>query len=323
MGSKEILAEEIAGLHRGRGVRRAGLASSTGPQLRAAALIDVLTPDAEAGAALVATLSAASEHLPEDLQTVFLLACAITTDEPFLQGRLAIAAKRIDRDRRTVRRRLTTANLLVAERLSALSHTAPPTSEVDGDTGWFVESLDSVLDLTAGPPVFIGKKTIRSMVSQLSTVTEMVGIPRSGRHEGTPEFEVLSGGTLGAVDRISQSVWRYDIALDQVLDHGGTASYEVRITLPSLQFIRPYAVLVPLRPCRSFRTEVRFGTPSPASHVWRLDGLPPAAVEDDAPVDDSHEELAAGRDVVVAQFDSLAPGRVYGLRWRWADPPAW
>jgi hypothetical protein len=89
-----------------------------------------------------------------------------------------------------------------------------------------------------------------------------------------------------------------------------------RMHAPSVSAIRPMSVMMPVRPCRRYSTEVSFGDPPMGARVWALRGLPPTALEDPAP--EGAAEVAPGM-VVREEFEYLVPGLAYGLRWSWAD----
>ena len=106
MTDSNTLIEQLAALHRGRGVRRAQLGGWLTDPLRQALGISDGMLEAELVRRTFASLKDATRGLPEDLRVVFLVASGIASSERLLTERLAQAADHLDRGERTVQRRL-------------------------------------------------------------------------------------------------------------------------------------------------------------------------------------------------------------------------
>lgn len=313
--TQDQLIAELASLHRGRGIRRPRIAQTVGPHLREALGLTPERPDAQATRLLYGGLQDASKSLPSDLMTVFRLAAAISSDEPTLTRRLAQAVGHLDRGERTVQRRLHAANALVASVLAERIQR----DRADGDHlapgGWHVESMSSTLDLGAPRPEFTGRRTIVAG-HRLSLLTDAFSIPWNGvgADPEPVELDAVEGCSVASFERRSASSWRYQLRLPRTLGAGERHQYTIVVRVPSRDFIKPYSVMVPLRHCRHFDTTVRFDPARPAGAVWRIDGLPVAALDDvDSGIEISQHESAT---TIRASFSELTSGLAYGLRWQ-------
>ena len=86
----------------------------------------------------------------------------------------------------------------------------------------------------------------------------------------------------------------------------------MRFTAVPRALMPPYYVLTPLQPCEQFSVRVRFGADVPA-RIWRVDGIPPRAIDDFEPPDGL---LTADRlGEVSLEFSRLHQGLSYGMRW--------
>lgn len=309
--ARKQVVEELGVLHRSRGLRRSRLAGHVGPRLRQ--LLDI-APDADESSlrrALVDGLITAARALPGDLRVAFLYASAVSSKRRLLQERLGEAGAVIDRDPRTVRRRLEQANVGVARELLArrewrANHPLAP-------TGWTVVMVASSLDLRADRPRFTIDKSILAG-QRMSVVTESVSIPRPGGDADQPDIEiaVLTGGTLINVERVGASAWRYQIDLGCVLDSGDSHDLRIQVTVPSHQHVLPFNAVVPLRPCGHFSCRVEFDPARLPREIRRIDGLHSGALGDRIGASGSAIEPAS---VVAAEFSALVTGLAYGLRW--------
>ncbi len=307
MSEAEEVKRELASLQRGRGVRAPGLAGRVGPRLRAALHLGASDDDDEVHARLIALLRPIVADLSSDLRKSFLVATAISTPEARHGDRLAILATEFDRDLRTVRRRVAAANAAVAE---VLVRRARPVEE------WIIERADATADLRLPRPVLGSHKTICAIGNGQRRISERFGIPQTVPDEEDVEVEITAGGTLTGVERLTASSWRYTVELDRELQAGETHDYAVEVTIPGRQYLRPYLVMVPLRPTRSFTATLRVGDPAVIARAWRLDGFLPAVL-DDLPEEASAIDVT---ETIVERFTGLEEGRGYGVRWEWLDP---
>lgn len=305
------VAVELALLRRARGLRRSRLAPTVGPELRA--LLDV-APDAGDQAIrqpLTNALLLAANTLEPDLQLVFLYALAVRSDQRLLQDRLAEAGQAIERDSRTVRRRLDEANLKVADHLRAQQ--ARRRGHPTAPTGWSVVAMTSELDLRPTRPRMTAVKTILA-AKRLRELTEsfyLEGPERDRDGFADMTIEVSGGAQLRQVEQVGRRSWRYRIRLSTQLEPGDRHTFQVTVTVPSRENAAPFNVVAPLRECESFSCIVHFSPDQIPTRIQRIDGLPTSAVNDAI----GSTDLVPPALQVADRFTSLTPGLAYGLRW--------
>ncbi|RZQ63625.1 hypothetical protein EWH70_13110 [Amycolatopsis suaedae] len=228
---------------------------------------------------LSARLTELAEHLPDDLRLVTLAAFAISARQPLYQDRVSWAAMQVDRDSRTVRRRVDEAIDQLAELAAAVPVAAG---------GWRTAELCVAAALDRDRPEVLERRRI---VADQDDLRELeLDSPVAG------EADVFYGGTLTGAG----------LVLPRPLSRGESHDVAVRVRLSSLP---PYLVCVPGRPCDRFDLRLRFGRGS-APRVWKLHGAFQPAPQwqgDPQPVDRAGE--------VHLRFRSLTPGLAYGARW--------
>ncbi len=307
----ERLANDLAALHRGRGLRRPTI--EPGPALREALQLSQVEDPVAVRRRLVREFKAATASIAPDLRVVFLHACAISCQDATLRDRLARVAEVIDRDQRTVRRRLVQANLGVA---GYLQHRARDPSSTEPLR---VESMRSIMDLRGPAPVQTTYRTVRAAQPGITSFRDRFGIPHPPGRPLEPQLRVVAGGELEVLEQQSASVWGLQVRLDHVLDAEELHEIGIEVTIPDRDLIRPYTVAVPLGPTRAFTATVHFGEPPAATRAWAVDGLLPAALDDGVPTSRTFDPETTP-DVTV-DFTRLQLGLAYGLAWTWAQSP--
>jgi hypothetical protein len=310
----ERLAGELAALQRGRALQSPDLDRVVGPLLTQALALEQLPEGEPRREALIAGLIKHAESLPPDLRHVFLVACSARTKlPPALGERLETVADRISVNVRTVQRRKVAANQRIAERLVAAmdAGTAQPPAE------WVLTELRASTDLTAPRPIFRSTHSIRVVSPYLTEVSERVSFP-GAEHDADPEFAVSGDAELMRVERPFRVTWAITLRLRRTFACGEIATYSVAIRAPSRRLVHPMSVMLPERECRTFSTEVNFGTPPVAARVWRLDGVPAPVAELEDTVGGLPLDPVAN-PVLRASYRNMVRGRVYGLRWQWAE----
>ena len=306
------LAREISALHRGRGLRDPRLSDRVGPTIRAALHVDDAAPDFEVRDRVVAALRSAARTLPGDIQRAFLLASALESDRPTLAERLDEAAAALDRDPRTVRRRLAQADSAVALVLERGARQQPAMEDA-----WYIESMSSHVDISEDEARTRATKVIVPTQGGLRRISERISLPNAPRDlapQHHPRIAITAGGHLAQV-RHQGSVWSYDIDLDNPLAVGIQQEIIPQIDLPLRSMLAPVLIMVPIRPCRHFDLTIEFGTPANAESVWLVDGEYPTALADEPNADTLVEIPASGS--LTARFSGLRAGLAYGLRWQW------
>jgi hypothetical protein len=299
--------EELLEIPRGRGMLANDVAERIGPGLRVACGV---TPDDSP--ALVRRkvgerLTELCGRLPSDLQVSALAALALhpEADHQFMQDRMGWAARRINRDHpRAAVRRMKVGFRIIAEQLDDL---------VDDPTinqGWHTVSLRALLRMDVDPPQLLEERTIVATADGLEEVELRLSAP--GRGEESPiTATVLYGGEITGSERVAPSHRKFALRLPSPLRAGEQHEYGVRFTANPRAVMPPYYVLTPLQPCAKFSVRVRFATAPP--RIWRVDGIPPRAIDDYAP--DGGLVPADRFGEVALEFSRLHQGLSYGVRW--------
>lgn len=310
------MAEELARLHRGRGVHADDLPARLGPHLAAVVFGDV-GPDRTGAAELVKRwLAAASAELPADLRTIFQRASGLADQQPFLTERLTSLATSTGLSTRTLMRRLGDANALVAAGMDRRTHTSTDDNPFAG-RGWYVDRLESAAYLDEGPPRFVGTREILVTLDGLESICESLSIPQPPGEPQPAELLVVAteGCVLGGLERVSPSTWKVSLVLPRPLLVGDRHRLGLSITMPSRSFIKPYNAFVPVRRTRSFAAQV-YAAPGQLTRAWRVDGVPPPALEDGVPVGELFDLDRPGP--LAAEWDTVRRGLGYGIGWTWA-----
>ncbi|WP_328448586.1 MULTISPECIES: hypothetical protein [unclassified Amycolatopsis] len=300
------LVHELKVLRKGRGLQ-GRIEERVGPVLRSAC--DVTADD---GLVVIRTkvaarLSELAEHLPEDLRLAALAAFAISAEarQPLYQDRVKWAATRVDRDPRTVRRRVDEAIDLLAE-LATGGRRGPAPSE---KSRWHTAELRVAMVLDQPRPEILEQRRIVADQSGLRSLDLAVSLP-AGREDLS--VTVLYGGTL--VDRGMEASdrWGYGLELPKPLSRGESWEVAALFRLPSAAALQPWMVCVPRHVCDSFDLRVRFGLEHPRE-VRALDGAFQRDVADPACGGRRLAVDSAGE--VHLRFRGLTPGLAYGARW--------
>lgn len=306
---------ELGSLRRGAGLRRADLIRTLPPGVLAA-----LDPPADETAEqsfrrLVALLRRAATQMAAQQRECFLACLAITDDAISLVQREQRIANLLKITPRTVRRRLQSGDERAANTLLELIRRRARLRDEDPG-GWHVLSMRSVLHLDRPKPQFVAERRIRIGRHALNRLTDRISVPISpgSSVEDGVEVECLRGGRVENLNRLTRSVWTFDIALDSEAPAGSMVLVELVVTFPGRHSVQPYNIVVPLRAYESFTASVFFGE-TPVDKVWSVQGLPQAVLVDPDPTGPLLEVGSQG--AVEVDFDRLQPGCAYGLQWSW------
>lgn len=314
MSGNVELVRELKSLRKGRGLLAVRLDERVGPALRAAC--DIADGDGLAvlRQKVAGRLVELAGQLPEDLRLAMLAAFAVTADArlPLYQDRVHWAATRVDRDARTVRRRVDEAIDLVAD-LAAVPTRLPagPTST------WHTTELRASLMLDRPRPEVLEQRRVVADHDGVRELDLAVSLP-TGRRD--LDVDVFYGGSLRdrgmeATDRVG-----FKLVLPKALACGEAHEFAMRFRLPSPETMRPYFVCVPRRPCDLFDLRVRFGRHRVPHRVRVLNGVFQRDVTDPAHECPRQQVDEAGE--VHLRFHRLAPGLAFGARWE-LDPRTW
>ena len=302
------LKKELARLRKGRGVGRPSLITTVGPLLLGILDVGPETTEEEARTRLLMLLSGEASGLPGDLRLLVQAAFGLTSSHPLLTERLADVGSLLQRDPRTLRRRLAEADELLADRIA--SRFAGRQGLARPGFHWVSYHLD--IDVSTDRPVFVSTRTLVSSIDQLTEIGEVVSIPIVGDSDSL-HVEGLAGCTYVGRDSLSDTTWRLRFSLPRPLGLGETHDIMVRFTWPGREWIQPVAAIVPMRPVERFGVKVSFGHPRSCSTAWVLDGTLPTAIGDPS----SGQPLTD--DTAEVTFDDLLLGHAYGVAWTWSD----
>lgn len=313
----DAVTEDLLRLRKGRGLRTPDLAARVGPDLAAAVDLDLSAPRADLLRDLQAGIVEAARRMPADLRGAVLVGLAVEgwSDEPFLTDRISAVARAMDRDARTARRRLDTATRMLADAI--LGRRRPAGSNAYAPPGWYVESLAATLRLDLPAARLTEDRVVVAETDGLDTLFATLSLPPLDPY-AAPDLAVVAeaGCLIRGATRVSESYWRYELALPRPLRAGEAHRYVLSFSVPDRAAMRPYYTLIPLRRTRRFSAEIRFAGPDAVALAWRLDGVPQVVLEDGEPTETLLRLDDTG--VVRVRFEHVEQGLCYGVRWRWA-----
>ena len=307
-------------LRRSRGVDTKEISEKVGPSLRLACGIV-----ADDGPAIIRTklrtrLGELAEALPPDLKALAQAALALVPEanNQFYNKRLDWAAKRIERQERTLRRWADAALLQLAELAAAELGPAPgrPEGKAIGD-GWHTEILRAMLNLSTPEPEAFEFRTIVADRDELPeidlAVTLTAGPNGSSSARGALAMDVLYGGRLTQRYMEGERRFAMKLTFPEPLRTGDRHDFALRFRVPDDMPMRPHFVSVTKQPCDLVDLRVKFDDKHIPSNVWQLsrvfqsDLADPTRRGERVPVD------AVGE--LRVRFTSPDPGFAYGVRW--------
>ena len=307
MNGRAELVRELKSLRKGRGLYAGQIEERVGPTLRAACEVTDGDGLMVIRQKVTTRLAELAEHLPDDLRLATLAAFAINAEArlPLYQDRVLWAAIKVDRDPRTVRRRVDEA----INQLAELVTSAPSHSPVPAGT-WQTTELRVAVGLDRSRPEVLEQRRIVVNQEGLRELDLAISLPAVRRDV---EVEVLYGGTL--LDRGMEASDRlgFALALPRPLARGEVHDFAMRFRLPTTRVMRPYLVCVPKRPCELFDLRVRFGRDRVPPRVWMLHGAFQRDVSDPVCRGQQYPVDPAGE--IHMRFRQLTPGLAYGARW--------
>ncbi|WP_233223571.1 hypothetical protein [Amycolatopsis sp. CA-128772] len=302
---------ELKALRKGRAIFTTPLADRIGPALRSTCGILEDDGTVEMRRKLSDRLRPLVESLPDDLKIALLAAFALDerARKPFYQERVHWAAITLDRDDRTVRRRIDEG----IEQIAALAVAAagPETRPRYPSRSWHTEELRVTLALDQPVPEAFEFRRVIADADEIAVLDLALTLPLSAEsgesvHESDLGVDVFHGGVLAGRAMESSDRIGFALRLPDPLPRG--ARHEVGLRFRA-NLREPRYVCVPRHPCDLFDLHVRFGHRVP-ERIVRLDKVIP----DDRPrggavlpADDAGE--------VHVLFRHLAPGFAYGIRW--------
>lgn len=301
--------DELLEIPRGRGMLADDVADRIGRGLRAACGVTDADSPAAVRRKVGDRLVELCDRLPADLRISVLAGLALhpDADHQFMQDRMGWAARLINRDHpRAAVRRMKIGFRIIAEQLD---------DSVDDpgiNQGWHTGSLRALLRMDVDPPQLVEERVIVATADGLDEVALRLSAPGDGSTSPVTAT-VLYGGEITGAERVAPSHHKFTLHLPEPLRAGEQHEYGVRFAACPRAAMPPYYVLTPLQPCAKFSLRVRFGTAALPTRLWRVEGIPPRAIDDYAPAEGL---LTADRFGEVAlEFSRLHQGLSYGVRW--------
>ncbi|MDQ3786835.1 MAG: hypothetical protein M3422_06275 [Actinomycetota bacterium] len=306
----ESTYDELLEIPRGRGMLANDVAERIGPGLRVACGVTPEDSPAVVRRKVGDRLTELCGRLPTDLRISVLAALALhpEADHQFMQERMGWAARQINRDHpRAAIRRMKVGFGIIAEQLDDL------VDDPRINQGWHIGSLRALLRMDVDPPQLLEERTIVATADGLEEVELRFSAHGKGGDKDAPiTASIMYGGEITGSDSVVPSHRTFALRLPAPLRSGEQHEYGVRFTARPRAVMPPFYVLTPLQPCAKFSLRVRFG-PDVPKQIWRVDGIPPRAIDDFASDD---ALVSADRFGEVAlEFSRLHQGLSYGVRW--------
>lgn len=299
------LTSELKSLRKGRGVFAGRMATRLGPALRATCGITEDDGPATVRRKVEARLAELVAKLPADLHQATKAAFALDAEcrLPLYQERVQWAAERMDRDARTVRRKVDHAIAQLAELVA---------DEPERDGSWHTSELRVAVALDRDRPEVLVQRRVVAGQDDLRRleVSAPLPVPRRGA-----DVRVLYGGTL--VD--GRDGADLALALPVPVHRGGAHEFAVTFRLPAGQCVLSLLECAPEHPCDLFDLRVRFDRDRPPPRVWALPGAFRPERRD--PACQGHRHPVDGAGEVHLRFRGLIPGLTYGARWEPHEEP--
>ncbi|HEX7307473.1 hypothetical protein [Lentzea sp.] len=293
------LVHELKTLRKGRGVHAPRLLEKVGPALAASCGITRADGSVAARQKLVTRLSELVEQLPEDLQLPARAAFGLTSDArlPLYGERVSWVAAAIDRDARTVRRR-------VDDAVHQLADLAASTTRRDAG-GWHTAELSVAVTLDRGQPEVLERYQVVADQDGVDSFEFGSVFPARSRDM---DVHLMYGGTLQRRSGLERPGFRLVTA--EPLARGATHDFAIRYRLQSRDAMHPCVLYVPERPCDVFDLRLRFEHDGKRI-VRTFDGV---LLRSDAEPAGMQQAADRAGDVHL-RFRRLLPGLLYGARW--------
>lgn len=311
------LVAELKTLRKGRGIHAPHIRDRIGPAIRAICAITEYDDAASVRQKVAARLRDLSARLSPDLRIAVTAAFALdeTLHMPFYKDRLRWAERELERNTRTVRRRIDDAIVQLAE--LAVHRFAPdrPAPRPAPHSRWYNAEIRQALVLDHPVPEVLEQRRIVAGEDGLTELDLALTVPApDASTPGTPTdvaIDVFYGGRLLARRMESSDRIGYGLLLPHPLRLGEEHEFALRVR-PGRE-LAPHFVCLPRHRCDRCEVRVRFAEDRRPARLERLSGVfqrdiaDPHCTAEPARLDQCGE--------VWEQFSDLTPGLAYGLRW--------
>jgi len=314
----DALAKELRYLRKDRGALHPDLSKRLGPEIKKLCEISEEDGVGAIRSKLSGTVQALLPGAMEHTTFVALTALGLTleADQRFLGQRVAWLAQQLHCDVRTARRRIDEA----FDRLVDLATRPDPNNSTDRGQctvrPHYLKSLRAFLRLDTPSPELVEHRTVTFTQDGVGEIVSRFSLPRPVLEaRASPELhvEVLYGGRLRRLDRLSDMDYQLAVELPRALKADDIHDYALLFRLPPGQPMRPHYIIHPLTYCELVHVVIKFAPEALPRTVWRLDRAPLRMVDDDHL---AAEEIAVDRfGEVTLRFYDLARGLSYGAKW--------
>lgn len=315
-GSAELIKAEIRALRKGRGVRAGNLDDLLGESLR-----ELVAKSAGTGAvmlpALITELDACAAGLPQDLRTAVRASLGLlgeTKEMSRFKDRVSWLAVQLQRDERTVLRRIDDAEKLLAREIAGELDRRNVTSPA-ADKGWYLDELRTLLRMDVPVPELHEHRRIVATRDGLQEVVAWMDVPGDGdRPRPSVSAEVLYGGHLVRREQPTRSQVQFSVRFPAPLLAGEVHEYGLLLKIADSEHMRPHCVLTPECQCNRYVLRVRFDHANPPRWIRRIDGETVRTFDNAEPAGERVQLDGAGELEVRFDRPSLYLG--YGVRWQ-------
>src|SRR5215470_3777154 len=311
MTVSEKLMAELKGLRRGRGLHAPNLERQVGPVLRQLCGISEGSGAETIRDRVRSWVLKATEHFPEDLRVVTITSLGMNPDvQPvFLAERVEWLAKLLDRDARTVRRRMDAGLTRLVEAAVGVEE-----EEIDYGDPWRVQHFEALLRLDGPTPVCTERRTIVATREGVDHILWSISLPKAGEGPVGLDVKVLQGAVLSKMERPSPRRFQLRLQLPHTLDAGQAHIFSLEMCVPLGQPMPPTYVFWPERPCDRFDLVVRFHPDRLPRMVWRVSDVFHRDADELEPGPEQLSVDYAGE--VYTSFFRPRPGRGHGVQWK-------
>jgi len=305
------LMAELKGLRRGRGLHAPNLERLVGPVLR-----KVCGLDEDAGAETIRDrvrnwVHEATEQFPEDLRIVTITSLGMNPEvqDVFLAQRVEWLAQLLERDARTVRRRMDAGLTRLVEAAVGVE-----VQEIDYGDPWRLQHFSALLRLDGPTPVCTERRTIVATRDGVDQIQWSISLPKADDGPVGLDVRVLQGAVLSSMERPSPRRFQLQLRLPYALRAGQTHSLSLDVCVPLGQQIPPTYVFWPERPCDRFDLVVRFHPDRLPRLVWRVSDVFHRDADELEPGSEKLTIDYVGE--VTTSFVRPRPGRGHGVQWK-------
>src|SRR5262249_27737322 len=203
-------------------------------------------------------LAQLSEFLPLDLRRATEAALGMGAySDPLLQQRAEKLAVDLKRDVRTARRRMDEGLKVLA---SVIVRSSPLTQAPRANSDWYIAECVTIFRLDKSEPEALESRVIVSHRDGLDHLELLLTLPREGNASTLSphdlHIEVMYGGKLVLIDRVTETLFRFHLELPHPLSAGERYQYGMIYRIPQGQSMKPHYVFIPKQPCERFDLRV-------------------------------------------------------------------